>query len=156
LEDIQIQYGYWRLTYTTPAQQIGSFDTPVEFIEVHQQVIVTVENSPPSPPTSPPQDTPRHIAEKKRLLERMHRKHGTWNTNHPRWRLLDALWGYQAYQEQQGKEVTRLRGLYDRVSKEQKAVCIMMKHPLGGEETDRCAIDVGEAYQLIGQIHKSR
>jgi hypothetical protein len=62
------------------------------------------------------------VAEKTELLKRLSRKHGTWNSNHPRWRLLDALHGYVAYYSRQAEELDRLKGLYKKVSKSQKAV----------------------------------
>ncbi|KJZ67967.1 hypothetical protein HIM_03754 [Hirsutella minnesotensis 3608] len=82
--------------------------------EVHQ-VLVTLQQC--SQPTSP-----RHEQEKSRLLETLDRRKGTWNANHPRRRLLDALHGFLKYQERQSTELSRLRGLYKNVPKSQKTL----------------------------------
>ncbi|KAK7418442.1 hypothetical protein QQX98_003934 [Neonectria punicea] len=87
-------------------------DSPVE---VHE-VIVTVEQISGQP------NTPRHILEKKRLLDALARPHGSLPTNHPRYRLLDALHGFTNYQERQKAELDRLKGLYKHVSKSQKSL----------------------------------
>jgi hypothetical protein len=68
-------------------------------------------------------DTERHLQEKKRLLQRLERKRGTWNEHHARHRLLEALRGFSAYAETQQVELNRLKGLYSHVSKKQKKVC---------------------------------
>ncbi|KAK4107999.1 N2227-domain-containing protein [Canariomyces notabilis] len=52
----------------------------------------------------------------------MSRKHGKWNEHHPRYRLLEALRGFSHYAQTQRTELDRLRGLYNHVSKKQKAV----------------------------------
>ena len=67
-------------------------------------------------------DTERHRQEKERLLQRLDKKHGTWNEHHARHRLLEALRGFSAYAETQQAELNRLKGLYNHVSKKQKRV----------------------------------
>ncbi|CAG9936748.1 unnamed protein product [Clonostachys rosea f. rosea IK726] len=83
-----------------------------------RKVIVTMEQ----PRVIPHPDTPRHKDEKARLLERLPKNKGTWNGNHVRHRLLDALYGFVKYQERQNEELVRLRGLYTNTAKHQKAL----------------------------------
>jgi hypothetical protein len=73
-------------------------------------------------------DSPRHRQEKAHLTKRMDRKSGKWGTSHPRYRLLEALWGYSRYRERNMAELERWRTLYKSVSKKQK-------------EVDYCAVD---------------
>ncbi|CAM1505870.1 Fc.00g115070.m01.CDS01 [Cosmosporella sp. VM-42] len=89
---------------------IGSFISPVE---VHE-VVVTLEQVYGEP------NTPKHTEAKSKLLDSLRKDHGTWNTNHPRHRLLDALHGFTRYHERQKAEVDRLRRLYQQVSKPQR------------------------------------
>jgi carnosine N-methyltransferase len=84
----------------------------------------------------PTSDPPRHLNEKEKLLRRLQRSQGSWTSNHPRHRLLDALHGYKAYYRRQVEELDRLRGLYKSVSKGQKSVrslsvCKLQPH-IGG------------------------
>ncbi|CCF33516.1 hypothetical protein CH063_00142 [Colletotrichum higginsianum] len=88
---------------------------PVDsFVEFHE-VTVTIEEAPERP-------SPRHEQEKKNLLKRMSKSHGKWDTNHPRHRLLEALFGFSRYKPRQMAELDRYKGLYKHVSKAQKAV----------------------------------
>ncbi|KAK4035246.1 carnosine N-methyltransferase [Parachaetomium inaequale] len=64
----------------------------------------------------------RHLKEKERLLQRLDRKHGTWNEHHAQHRLLEALRGFSAYAETQQAELNRLKGLYSHVPKKQKTL----------------------------------
>ena len=96
-------------------------ETPfIEPIEVHQ-VHITIEEH-ELPQMAPEPTTLRHIHEKQHLLQRLRRDKGKWNSNHPRHRLLDALFGYVDYYERQAAEVERLRGLYKKVTKSQHEV----------------------------------
>lgn len=61
----------------------------------------------------------RHRHEKAHLMKRMDRKSGKWTTNHPRYRLLEALWAYTRYRERHMAELDRWRTLYKSVSKKQ-------------------------------------
>lgn len=68
-------------------------------------------------------DTPRHVAEKKKLLDRLQRKdNDKWTSSHARHRLLDALYAYAKYYPRQIEELDRLKGLYNKVSGPQRAV----------------------------------
>ncbi len=67
-------------------------------------------------------DTERHVQEKKRLLQRMSRKHGSWNEHHPRYRLLEALRGFSSYAQRQQQELTRLQNLLGHVSHKQRRI----------------------------------
>ncbi|KAK8068786.1 hypothetical protein PG994_005402 [Apiospora phragmitis] len=62
----------------------------------------------------------RHKDEKERLLDRIARDRGTWNENHPRWRLLKAIDGFRSYRQANKAEVDRWRDAYRHVSKSQK------------------------------------
>ncbi|KAL9573102.1 hypothetical protein ACKAV7_002787 [Fusarium commune] len=67
-------------------------------------------------------DTPRHVEAKKKLDKSMAIGWGNWNAQHPRHRLLDALYGYSRYYERQKAEVDRFEGLYKHVSRAQKSL----------------------------------
>ena len=58
-------------------------------------------------------------------MKRMSRKHGTWNTMHPRYRLLEALYGFTKYRERNMAELSKWRSQYNNVSKAQKKVCFI-------------------------------
>jgi hypothetical protein len=88
--------------------------------EIRQLEVVLAEDG----HVSDASDTQRHLDEKKRLLEKMDKKHGTWNEHHPRYRLLEALRGFAAYAESQQAELDRLKGLYSYTSRKQKAVSV--------------------------------
>ncbi|KAI6380802.1 hypothetical protein MCOR25_001477 [Pyricularia grisea] len=64
----------------------------------------------------------RHRAEKEQLLLRMDKSHGSWDTNHPRARLLDALAAYSRYGELTKAEFKRWRDLYRNVPQKQKNI----------------------------------
>ncbi|KAL5335003.1 N2227-like protein-domain-containing protein [Aspergillus crustosus] len=63
---------------------------------------------------------PRQEEEYTRLRQRLDRETGTWDKNHPRHRLLTALYGFSRYKERNLAEVKRWRDLYKHVSKSQK------------------------------------
>jgi hypothetical protein len=73
-------------------------------------------------PSNGARHSPRHRQEKAHLLKRMARKSGKWGTSHPRYRLLEALWGYSRYKKRNMAELDRWRNLYKRVGKKQKQV----------------------------------
>ncbi|KAI1011903.1 hypothetical protein LB503_004285 [Fusarium chuoi] len=67
--------------------------------------------------------TPRHVEAKEKLDKSMARKSGKWNAQHPRHRLLDALYGYRRYYESQKAELDRLESLYKKgVSRGQRSI----------------------------------
>lgn len=55
-------------------------------------------------------------------MQRMSRKTGKWNTSHPRYRLLEALFGFTKYRERNIAELDRWRSMYSNVKKVQKKV----------------------------------
>lgn len=68
-------------------------------------------------------DTPRHVAERKKLLGRLERKpDDKWSSSHVRHRTLDALYAYSRYYPRQKEEIDRLKGLYNKVTGPQRAV----------------------------------
>ncbi|RBA20962.1 hypothetical protein FPRO05_08409 [Fusarium proliferatum] len=67
-------------------------------------------------------DTPRHVEAKKKLDKSMAIGWGNWNAQHPRHRLLDALYGYRRYHERQKAEVDRFEGLYKHASRAQRSL----------------------------------
>ncbi|KAG9256743.1 N2227-like protein-domain-containing protein [Emericellopsis atlantica] len=75
---------------------------------------------------APEPTTPRHLREKEDLLARLKKDSKKWTTNHPRHRLLDALYGYTKYPERYDEEISRLKGLYDKISDAQRA--LLEKH----------------------------
>ncbi|KAF9878856.1 hypothetical protein CkaCkLH20_03756 [Colletotrichum karsti] len=90
------------------------------FVEVHE-VTVTLEDLPDKP-------SPRHVQEKKNLMKRLSKSHGKWDTNHPRHRLMEALFGFSRYKVRQMDELNRYKDLYTYVSKAQKKV---LEHTIG-------------------------
>ena len=64
----------------------------------------------------------RHKTEKEKLMGRLARDQGTWNANHPRWRLLKAIDGFRSYRDANKAEVDRWREAYRHVGKDQKKV----------------------------------
>jgi SAM-dependent methyltransferase len=62
------------------------------------------------------------LAEYTRLLHRIERSAGKWNDRHPRWRLLEALDGFDRYRQIVGEEINRFEALYSHVPQEQKQV----------------------------------
>lgn len=92
------------------------FSRPDAF-EVHQILLTVTESTSLGRP-----ETEQHLRARQGLLQRMSRKHGTWNEHHPRYRLLEALRGYSAYAQTHEAELNRLKSLYGHVSKQQKAV----------------------------------
>lgn len=64
----------------------------------------------------------RHNDEHASLQSRICKRHGTWGSSHPRFRLLDALWGYLSYEDRNKAELDRWRDLYKNVGKKQSEV----------------------------------
>ncbi|KAF1850096.1 N2227-domain-containing protein [Cucurbitaria berberidis CBS 394.84] len=75
-----------------------------------------------SMPPSEAFDSARHRQEKAHLMKRMDRKNGKWGTSHPRYRLLEALFGFNNYTERNMVELGRWRSLYNNVGKKQKRI----------------------------------
>ncbi|KAK2605858.1 hypothetical protein QQS21_003698 [Conoideocrella luteorostrata] len=100
---------------TVPASNDASPDVVVE----GHQVSVTFEQQQQQHQMQVSEASGRDI-EKERLLSVMSRNHGTWSSNHPRYRLLDALHGFAKYYERQREDTDRLRGLYKHVSGAQR------------------------------------
>jgi hypothetical protein len=75
-----------------------------------------------SMPLPNPQSSPRRRLEKVHLMRRIARNHGKWGPSHPRYRLLEALFGFVKYRDRNMAEVDRWRKMYKRVSKKQKHV----------------------------------
>jgi hypothetical protein len=70
-----------------------------------------------------PADWDRHRREEAHLMKRMNRKNGKWNSSHPRYRLLEALFSYSKYRDTNIAELDRWKSLYKNVGKKQKKVC---------------------------------
>jgi len=73
-------------------------------------------------PASSADGSPRHRQEKAHLMKRMSRKHGSWGTSHPRYRLFEALWGFSRCRDRNVAELEKWRRLYRNVGKKQKKV----------------------------------
>ncbi|RVD86144.1 uncharacterized protein DFL_004434 [Arthrobotrys flagrans] len=67
-----------------------------------------------------PTNTPRARDEKRRLLKELSRGHGKWGDQHPRKKLLDALFSYGRYFERNKPDVDRWSQLYNHVSSKHK------------------------------------
>lgn len=105
---------------TNPAQESASVPKPaMEDMQAAQDPLLMH-----AMPASNTQTSPRHRQEKVHLMKRMDRKSGKWTTNHPRYRLLEALWAYTRYGECQMAELDRWRSLYKNTSKTQRKVRI--------------------------------
>lgn len=61
--------------------------------------------------------------ERDRLLARIDRSAGSFDDKHPRWRLLEALHGFNNYRDIAGAEIDRFESLFQHVPKQQKKVC---------------------------------
>ncbi|KZM20658.1 hypothetical protein ST47_g8207 [Ascochyta rabiei] len=59
-----------------------------------------------------PSESPRHRQEKAHLMKRMDRKSGKWGSTHPRYRTLEALYGFTKYRERNMAELNRWRTMY--------------------------------------------
>ncbi|KAI8931810.1 hypothetical protein NX059_011447 [Plenodomus lindquistii] len=70
--------------------------------------------------SNPEDSTARQRQERAHLMKRMDRKSGKWGSTHPRYRLLEALFGFSKYRERNMAEVDRWRSLYKNVGKKQK------------------------------------
>lgn len=68
----------------------------------------------------------RHEKEYARLQTRLDRESQNWDGNHPRHRLLTALYGFSRYKERHVAEVNRWRSLYKKMSKNQRVVCFIL------------------------------
>ncbi|KAF5510426.1 Carnosine N-methyltransferase [Colletotrichum siamense] len=96
------------------AQEIIASMPLDSFTEVHE-VLVTLADVPDRP-------SQRHEQEKRNLMKRMSKSHGKWDTNHPRHRLMEALFGFSRYKARQMAELNRWKDLYTHVPKTQKRV----------------------------------
>lgn len=68
----------------------------------------------------------KHDEERERLLHRIDRESGQWDDKHPRWKILEALHGFDRYYDITGAEIDRFEGLYKHVPQKHKQVGI---HP---------------------------
>jgi hypothetical protein len=64
----------------------------------------------------------RHDEEKKRLLQMFVREEGGWTTNHPRYRLLQALHGFVRHKERYQTQLQGWQAEYDGLPSVQKKV----------------------------------
>jgi carnosine N-methyltransferase len=78
---------------------------------------------------------PRQRQEMAHLKKRMDQKNGNWDTIHPRYRLLESLYGFSKYRERSMAELKRWKDMYENVKPHQKQVGNM---------------DPSECYELIG------
>lgn len=93
----------------------------------------------------PASESPRHRQEKALLMKRIDRKTGKWGTTHPRYRLLEALYGFTRYQERNMAELNRWRTMYTNVNKQQKKVSLA--NPLPESQIDS-AVGFEQSRQL--------
>ncbi|KAJ4342846.1 hypothetical protein N0V95_006825 [Ascochyta clinopodiicola] len=81
-------------------------------ITKHEAVYASVENDVAQDPlqmgSMAPNESPRHRQEKAHLMKRMDRKSGKWGSTHPRYRTLEALYGFTKYRERNMAELNRL------------------------------------------------
>lgn len=63
-----------------------------------------------------------HEEERARLLGRIDRGNSQWDDKHPRWKLLEALHGFDRYKEITTAEIDRFEGLYKHVPMHHKKV----------------------------------
>jgi hypothetical protein len=67
-------------------------------------------------------NSPRHVAEKKRLMQSFVREEGGWTVNHPRYRLLQALHGFVRHKDRYLVQLKGWKEQYDKVPDAQKKV----------------------------------
>ena len=65
-----------------------------------------------------------HNEERERLLQRIDRESGQWDDKLPRWKVLEALHGFDRYNDITGAEIGRFEGLYKHVPQKHKQVGI--------------------------------
>ncbi|CAG8933589.1 unnamed protein product [Penicillium salamii] len=74
--------------------------------------------------SSTPQDTVPvaygHPKEHARLLQTLERSTGKWDSSHPRYRLLTALYGFTRYKDGSQSDINRWKDLYKKVPKRQR------------------------------------
>ncbi|KAK6840329.1 hypothetical protein PG995_016083 [Apiospora arundinis] len=94
---------------------------------VHEQVVISLDSNvaivaaAAAACEGPTEEcSSRHRDEKEKLMRRIARDQGTWNANHPRWRLLKAIDGFRSYRDANKAEVDRWREAYRHVGKDQK------------------------------------
>lgn len=70
------------------------------------------------------ESTTRSAREEERghLLQHIHRSSGKWDSGHPRWKVLEALHGFDRYRAITGAEIDRFEGLYKHVPEKHKKV----------------------------------
>lgn len=107
---------------TTPISAAATTTSPYNIDAVYNNNAGVVARDPLQMGSMAPSESPRHRQEKAHLMKRMSRKHGTWNTMHPRYRLLEALYGFTKYRERNMAELSKWRSQYNNVSKAQKKV----------------------------------
>lgn len=90
-------------------------------LNIKQVVVTHISTLTVLEPASEPNST-RNREEKERLLKRLQRNRGKWDSSHPRYRLLTALHGFFRYKEGNLAEVERWRGLYKRMPQRQRSV----------------------------------
>jgi hypothetical protein len=66
--------------------------------------------------------SPRHYAEKSRLLNSLKYEIGEWGSNHPRYQLLQALQGLYRYKDSYFTDIDQWKDLFDGISEAQKEV----------------------------------
>lgn len=64
----------------------------------------------------------RYEDEHGRLLDRVGRNSAQWDNKHPRWKLLEALHGFDRYKDITVAEIDRFEGLYKHVPRNHKKV----------------------------------
>ncbi|KAM3414456.1 hypothetical protein BST61_g9621 [Cercospora zeina] len=64
----------------------------------------------------------RHAVAREQLLRSIDRNSGKWNKKHPRWQVLEALHGYDKYEQIAGAEIDRFEHLYKHVPKKHKTI----------------------------------
>ncbi|BCS21481.1 uncharacterized protein APUU_21913A [Aspergillus puulaauensis] len=123
-------------------QQVAAAEGQAQWQDITQVVVsnITVVEEPNA----------RQEEEYTRLQNRLQRSTGTWNANHPRHRLLMALYGFTRYKERNLAEVKRWRDMYKHVPKNQQK---LVEQTIGYtrklntvehlfEDNDRIAADV--------------
>lgn len=98
-------------------------------------------------------DTPRHVEAKKKLDKSMAIGWGNWNAQHPRHRLLDALYGYRRYHERQKAEVDRFEGLYKHASRAQRSVSLLCSRVHSKSNMNKVT---RASSQLFQEVHAHR
>jgi len=66
-----------------------------------------------------------------RMFHDLQRTSGKWNSNHPRWRLMNSMKAYLRYGEDRTADLDTWRKRYKKLSRSQRSVCCLRDRKVG-------------------------